>query len=331
MDARLYCDADIFERERSAIFQRSWQLVCLHDAVAAPGACLPVTIGGAALILLRGDDGILRAFRNACPHRGARLVEETRDCVDELQCPYHGWKFDTRGSLTDMPWFGQPSPLDPALYPLSKVGIAEWRGLIFVAIDPIEPLERQLGDLPDLLEPVPLENMATLGRSTFAADVNWKCYFDQFTENYHVPIVHAPDKSVEIWNYTVMTGDNTVTLAAPGDGMHFGGRWVWIWPSCTFSTFPGGAKLSRIEPTGPMSFGIHYQYLFERSAPLDENARQRVIQSTEAIFRDDVMACKLVQGNYASGSFQSGPLRADLENGTAYFQSRILDALGMAR
>lgn len=329
MDARFYCDPEIFSLERSKIFRRSWQLVCAADAVAASGTCLPFTIGGLAIIVIRGEDGVLRAFRNACPHRGAQLVDGARDCLGELQCPYHGWKFDTRGGVMDMPWFGQPTPLDPSRYSLAPVSVEEWNGLIFVAVDPVGPLADQLSDLPDLLADVSVASMTTLGCSSFTAEVNWKTYFDQFTENYHVPFVHAPDKSVAIWNYTVTTGDNTVTLAAPGGGMHFGGRWIWMWPNCTISTFPGGAKLSRVEPTGPLSFEIDYQYLFVDVSALDEAARQRVIDSTEAIFRDDVNACRLVQGNYSSGNFRSGPLRTDLENGTAYFQSAVLGALGM--
>lgn len=330
MEGRFYSDAQILARERTAIFRRTWQLVCAGETVAASGSCLPVTIGGLAIIVMRGTDGVLRAFRNACSHRGARLVGEGGvGCLEELRCPYHGWTFDTGGNLIDTPWFGQASPLDLSRFPLLQVQVEEWRELVFVAIDPAGPLVEQLGNLPDLLESVPLRSMTTLGQSSFAADVNWKTYFDQFTENYHVPVVHAPDKSVAIWNYTVTVGENTVTLAAPGDGMHFGGRWIWVWPNCTISTFPGGAKLSRVEPTGPTSFEIHYRYLFEHASSLDAAARQRVIDSTEAIFRDDVAACQLVQSNYASGNFQSGPLRPDLENGTAYFQARVLDALHM--
>lgn len=327
LPAHAYHDADVYRREQAAIFHRAWQLICERRAFNCAGDYFATSIGGIAILIMLGDDGGLRAFRNSCTHRGARLVPDGCGAAAALQCPYHAWQFDTRGLLTDTPWFGQPSPLDPARYPLEQIALQEWRGLVFVAVAPDCELATQLGDFPTLVRPIGLESLLPFGTSRLSADVNWKAYFDQFTENYHVPVVHAPDKSVEIWNYTVTTGENTITLAAPGGGMHFGGRWSWLWPNCTLSTFSGGVKLSRVEPTGPASFDIIYRYLFEPGAEPDAAACAQVIASTEAIFRDDLAACRLVQANYAHDNYRPGPLRPDLENGVAYFQARVREAV----
>lgn len=328
LEPQHYADPVVMAAERSAIFEKSWQLLGSEAALAAPGAYVATRLGGVDIFVLQGEDGRLRGFRNACSHRGARLLERGSGKCAQIRCPYHGWQYDTLGQLRDTPWFGEASPFDLDSLPLREIAVECWRGLVFAAIDPIGPLVAQLGDLPDELAAVPIETYRSQQKLQFSAPVNWKVYLDQFTENYHVPIVHAPDKSVHIENYTVTDRDGIVILAAPAQGMFFGGRWIWGWPNWTLTLFKGGMKTSRLEPTSPTSFDIYFEFFFDDASEGGAEARQRVIDATQAIFDDDIGAGLLVQANYAEGNARPGPLHPVLENGVAYFQSRIRAALG---
>src|SRR4051812_41229747 len=80
--------------EREAALRALPRIVTTSSALAL-GACVPLTGG---VLLVRDHDGTLRAFANACRHRGTRLVAEA--CAAKaLVCPYHGWTYDLAGTL----------------------------------------------------------------------------------------------------------------------------------------------------------------------------------------------------------------------------------------
>ena len=97
-----YTDDQILQRERALIFARSWQYAGRAAQVAEPGSFLATDAGGIPILVVRGDDGELRAFLNVCRHRGAVLTEGcgTRSTI---QCRYHAWTYDLDGSLRTAP------------------------------------------------------------------------------------------------------------------------------------------------------------------------------------------------------------------------------------
>lgn len=138
-----YIDPSGAAQEAAAIFAPNWQFVCHVSDLPAPGTAARFDCAGLSAVVLRGRTGELQAFRNACRHRGARLVEGDEHtglafCVDgRLRCPYHGWTYDETGALTAVPP-GQrfDADFDPSRHSLAPVHVAQWRGLVFVAFDP---------------------------------------------------------------------------------------------------------------------------------------------------------------------------------------------------
>ena len=88
---RYYVDPAVYRSERDAIFARHWQMLGPAAEVVEPGQYLAVEIANWKLFVLRGEDGLLRAFHNVCRHRGARLLEEGSGRCQTLRCPYHLW------------------------------------------------------------------------------------------------------------------------------------------------------------------------------------------------------------------------------------------------
>ncbi|HEX4610559.1 MAG TPA: Rieske (2Fe-2S) protein, partial [Urbifossiella sp.] len=92
-----YTDPAILAAEREAVFARSWQVVGRAEQVQAPGAFLTADIAGEPILVVRGEDGVLRGFFNVCRHRAAPIRTESCGTATKLRCRYHGWTYDLAG------------------------------------------------------------------------------------------------------------------------------------------------------------------------------------------------------------------------------------------
>ncbi len=176
--------------ESERLWTRVWQIACTEDCVPEPGDYWEYQIGPLSIIVLRDDDGALRAFQNACRHRGNLLLRGSGRGLREVRCGYHHWCYDLKGHLrgksTDDPLAGRPGPMS-----LVPVAVASWGGFVFVNPDPdCEPLEDFLEELPQELAWVGMEDFACSHFMTVPIACNWKTVVDAFIETYHLHAVH---------------------------------------------------------------------------------------------------------------------------------------------
>lgn len=329
LEGRFYADPAVFAAERERIFRGSWQLVGHDSAFGPAGSTKTIAIAGASLFVVRGEDGVLRAFRNVCRHRGAPLVAEDRPAgCAPIACPYHGWRYGLDGRLLETPWFGEDSPFDLPALSLIPAEIGLWRGLVFVAIEPREPLLDQLGEMPSHFAGTPLERMIEHDERGFVEAFDWKAYVDQFTDYYHSPAVHGSDERVGIDRFTADPIRRGMIMRAPDGLAFYGAQWVWTWPNLTIATFAGGVKISRIMPLAAGASEVRFLFLADPQAAVEPSALQRVVDATFHIFGEDAALLRQLQRNLASGSFEEpGPLHPRHERATAYFQQLVREAL----
>lgn len=191
----LYLDPARASQEAGSIFASAWQFVCHVSDLPAPGTAARFDCAGRSAVVLRSRAGELRAFRNACRHRGARLVDGDAHtglafCVDgRLRCPYHGWTYDDAGALISVPQ-GQvfDADFDPAQHALLPAHVDEWRGLVFVALDaPAESLASALdaaaADWPD---GAPMRRQIEPRSVPCAAD--WKLGVEHLLDTAHMAV-----------------------------------------------------------------------------------------------------------------------------------------------
>jgi choline monooxygenase len=326
---RHYVEPALYEAERQAIFQRCWQMLGPVSQVATPGQYLAVEIMGWKVFVIRGRDGVLRAFHNVCRHRGARLLAEGAGDCEILRCPYHLWIYDERGNLRAAPRFGEDPGFRFEDWPLKPVAVDTWRGLLFVAIAPETSLIDQLGDLPVEVADTPIEDFQPAAERRFVMRSNWKTYTDNFVEGYHIPGIHpAFLKVIEFDGFVTEARNGLVRMSAPQkDGSIYGGKWLWMWPNWTLSFFPGGMNTSRIAPLGVDNTELFYHFYFSDVSATTEAARARTIEINSGIVEEDFAICEHTQRNYASGAYRPGPLSPRHEAGVSYFQSTVLAAL----
>lgn len=194
----IYTDTERHAAEHRQVFRRTPLLACLSSDLPDPGSTLVFDAYGPSVIITRQADGGLAAFRNLCPHRGARLIARGGR-QDSFVCPFHGWRFDLAGklqyrALTD-------AFPDPATVELIRVAVAERHGLIFIqqegaggGID----LKDFLGPMDSLLETFQLDQAEPVGMDEITAELNWKLVVDVSCEGYHVPTTHPHSLSPQL-------------------------------------------------------------------------------------------------------------------------------------
>jgi choline monooxygenase len=332
LDTRFYVDAGLFESERQSIFRRHWQMIGPATRLRHAADYIAVDIAGWKLFAMRGRDGELRAFHNVCRHRGARLLPDGAGKCQILRCPYHQWVYDQNGALRQAPWFGDEPDFKPEDWPLEKAHLAEWRGLLFIGIDPAADLVEQLGDLPEEVADAPIETYVSLEEHRFTMRSNWKTYTDNFVEGYHIPGIHPGFmKVIDFPRFETVARKGMVRMTSPQkDGSIYGGKWLWMWPNWTLSVFPGGMNTSRINPTAVNSTDLLYDFYFADTSEAAEAARRRTIDVNCGIVREDFGICEHTQNNYASGAYTPGPLSPRHEQSVAYFQTLVKRAVAPA-
>ena len=191
LPGRAYHDPAFYAFERERFFGRDWQIVGRDEDVPAPGSYILATIDDEPLIVLRGRDGIVRAFYNVCQHRGTAVAEEPCGTVVRLQCPYHAWIYDLEGNLVRAKHTDDLAEFDFGSYGLRPVRLATWGGFLFATLAEEGPsLEDQLGDLVDHFARFDLASLRSARSATYEVDSNWKFIAENYSECYHCPGIH---------------------------------------------------------------------------------------------------------------------------------------------
>jgi phenylpropionate dioxygenase-like ring-hydroxylating dioxygenase large terminal subunit len=183
-----------FERERELIFRRAWLNVCRADDIPEPGDYLVKNVQTlrASIILVRGDDGKVRAFHNACRHRGNQVADGCGKRAAGFACGFHGWAYDRQGALQYVPDEEQFFDLPKAELGLKPVHCDTWAGFVFVnfAQRPAWTLDAYLGELGTGLGDYPFHTLVPIARYQARVKANWKVFIDAFQESYHAAFVH---------------------------------------------------------------------------------------------------------------------------------------------
>jgi phenylpropionate dioxygenase-like ring-hydroxylating dioxygenase large terminal subunit len=185
-----YTSPEFFARELELLWPRAWQLACTVDHVAEPGDFYEYQVGPYSVLVVRGDDGALRAFQNACRHRGSAICQGAGSGLTELRCPFHRWAWDLRGRLREIPSRRVFGVTNDEL-PLLGAQVGTWGPLVFVNLDPgSEPLEDFLAPVPADCAWARVDEFRCTAVVSVPARCNWKTLIDGFSETYHVQGLH---------------------------------------------------------------------------------------------------------------------------------------------
>ena len=188
----LYFDPEFFEAEKKAFLRAAPQVVCHESEIREPGEWRTLEYLGESVIVIRADDGQIRAFANVCRHRGSRLVDGSGGCAKLLTCPYHAWSYARDGRLVGVPHRNEYPGLQPAQLGLVPIALENWRGFLFVTLEPgAPPVAEMMAHYEDEVAPYRLMDLRVIGRVTIRPrSLNWKTIADNYSDGLHIPVGH---------------------------------------------------------------------------------------------------------------------------------------------
>jgi phenylpropionate dioxygenase-like ring-hydroxylating dioxygenase large terminal subunit len=188
----LYHDPGFLAAETKAFLRAAPQPVCHQSEIALAGEWRSLEYLGESVIVIRGDDGEVRAFANVCRHRGSRLVDGEAGCARVLTCPYHAWSYARDGRLVGVPQRGQYPGLDPEQLGLVPVALENWHGFLFVALDAGAPsVASMMAPYESEVAPYRFAELRPIGRVTMRSRaLNWKTIADNYSDGLHIPVGH---------------------------------------------------------------------------------------------------------------------------------------------
>lgn len=207
IDASRYTSKQWAAQESEKLWTQTWQIACTVDCVKDSGDYWVYEIDKLSIIITRDQNGSINAFQNFCRHRGAMLLNGSGTGLQDIQCPYHHWRYNLEGhrhkALQNDSMQGKPSSVS-----LLPVAVDTWAGFVFINPNPTcEPLSEYLESLPDELAWMGMEDFSCSTFMSLKVDCNWKVMVDAFIETYHLHAVHpqmiaiADDINTEIKLY----------------------------------------------------------------------------------------------------------------------------------
>jgi choline monooxygenase len=327
-----YTDTGIADLERKHVFGSSWQLVARTAQLEKPGEFVTATVAGEPIVVVRGTDGVLRAFFNVCRHHAAAVVTEKCGQAKQLRCPYHAWTYSCEGELKGVPDFHGVKNFDRAANGLVPTRVETWEKFVFVNLDPDAPsLASHLGKMVEQFAPLGLANLHFAGRREFILECNWKVFVDNYLDGgYHVPFLHTGLSSVlDYTKYTIDNFDTFCLQSSPVDATNAEqmtaevrkgqALYYWLYPNLMLNWYEGYLDTNYVVPLALDKMMVVFEFYF---ADVSEAARDRNKQSMDVSDRiqdEDHAICESVQKGLASRAYGAGRLSVRREGGEHLF------------
>lgn len=186
----LYISRDWHDREKEKLWKRVWQLACREEHIPEVGDHYVYEIAGLSYLIIRSAPGEIRAFPNACLHRGRQLKDFAGQC-SEIRCPFHAMTWELNGDLKRIPAPWEFEHIAPEQFKLPQVSVGTWGGFVFINPDPdAESLESFLGDLPEHFAKWEMRDRYVETHVSKLLRCNWKVAQEAFMECWHAAATH---------------------------------------------------------------------------------------------------------------------------------------------
>jgi phenylpropionate dioxygenase-like ring-hydroxylating dioxygenase large terminal subunit len=186
-----YTSAEFLQLEWDRIWTKVWLLGAIESDLREPGDFVATEIGRESVLLVRQQDGGVRAFYNVCLHRGNRLRPPGPGSAESFKCQYHHWEYALDGTFKRIPDLDTFPQGAPPCRGLKELPCGVWGGFVWFSLNPdVQPLQQYLDPIPQHLDPYHFPRMALTRDITVEWNCNWKASVDAFNESYHVQGIH---------------------------------------------------------------------------------------------------------------------------------------------
>ena len=358
-----YTSDAIFTAEQDKIFENMWFCAARSGELAEPGQFKKVQVGRESVLVVRGRDGVLRAFLNVCRHRGAALCTESEGQVKRnLQCPYHAWTYALDGKLVAAPNMASlkdstGAGIDRYQYGLVAVNLTEWLGYAWVCLadDPpsfedevVGEVTHRLGD-PAAIEHYDVENLSVGRRVVYDVAANWKLIVENFMECYHCATIHpeltevlpefakglaaqyyvghGAEFGTEISGFTIDGSAGFETLPGITEDQDRRYYAITVRPTVFVNLVPDHIIFHRMYPMAPDRTVVECDWLYTPDVVAQGRDVSRSVELFHRVNEQDFEACERTQPAMSSRAYRNGGVLVPSEHHIAEFHEWVVSRL----
>jgi len=355
LPAWTYNSDELTRLEMERVFLRNWMFVAHVSDLPNSGDYQCFAMANERAVVVRDQDGQVRAFHNVCRHRASRVVaDEKGHCGKTFICPFHGWSYNLDGTLKNIPRANAFPEIDKSQFGLKPVDCEVWQGMIFVRFGGDgQSVAETFSDAAEEIGLYRIEEMQPLDKPyQYNFDLDWKAVLDIDNEGYHVPIGHPELFDLVGGTYTdqpLESGlfrsfgsfkdrkhklqrnrDYVAALPAesylPESHQHL---WIYwgLFPGFVLTLFPDQIEIYQIYPTGnQQSVMAGATYALPDDRPEMRKARELNRDINSEVGNEDIRLIEWAAAGMRSSAFD-GALLSDLELGIGSFQNRLREIL----
>ena len=354
-----YASEELLELEYQELFLKGWQMVGHTCDLPNSGDFLTFDLWRDSVLVMRGKDQVIRAFLNVCRHRASRLLDGRGNCGGGIQCRYHGWSYRNDGTLSGIPKPENFPGVDKSKLGLQEVRMEIYRGHIFVNLRGDGPgVAVAMGPIDEELALYSPEGYQPIGEPKLEEwGCNWKLAWDNYQENYHIPIAHPCLHRMLVENDEGVALDSGINFGVfemreklskvPNERRYQeligctdhrfpegrGRRWLQVAmnPNMGIEYYPDLFALFQVFPLGP----DRSQIKLTCYSPPDLSAEEREMQEINMALLDEVndqdkVLIERIQRGVRTSGYQPGPL--SLEESAVYrFHEYIRERVPVTR
>jgi choline monooxygenase len=333
--AAWYTDPRVLELELRTVFRQSWQCAGRTSQVSTPGEYVASELpGGEPIVVVRGQDDVVRGFFNVCRHHAAAVVTDAHGTARQFRCPYHGWTYSLEGDLKGTPDFTGVCDFDRGANGLVQIQSASREQWIFVKPEAggLAADEFFGADLLSQLQALRLGTLQWMERRIYTLDCNWKVFVDNYLDGgYHVPhLHHGLDSVLDYSEYTISLGERFCLQSSPlvSDGadertlaVRHGDRasYYWIYPNFMINHYGRAMDTNLVIPRGVDRTEVVFDFYFSDTSAGARASNLASIEVSEQIQDEDVAICSSVQRGLRSRVYDTGRLSVRREAGEHLF------------
>jgi choline monooxygenase len=326
-----YLDRELFELERRRVFQRCWQPVVRVADLPEPGDYVAGCFAAMPWVVVRAEDGEVRAFHNVCRHKGREVVTGAGN-AELLVCGYHAWAYRLDGSLRRAPRMAGIEDFDVADMALTPLAAEVWGPWVWInGSGGPTPLRDELAELGTMFEARRWERLELAATKSWDIGCNWKVYVDNYLDGgYHIPHMHPSlDAQLDMDSYrTELFGRFSVQTSGSGEGVDRigeGAIYAWLYPNFMINVYGDCMDTNRVIAVGPDRCRVEYEFWF--APEVDEDFRVASIEQADVTQREDIEICESVQIGLQSPAYDRGRYAPRVEHGEHHFHQLHAEAL----
>jgi choline monooxygenase len=290
-------------------------------------------------VVVRDEDGELRAFYNVCRHHAAQVMIG-EGSTDTLVCPYHGWTYALDGRLVSAPELGGVRDFDRDCFGLKPMHVAQWGSFVFICMaEKPAPLADDLAVLHKRLHDMNVRGPHFVERRAYTIQCNWKVYVDNYLDGgYHVAHCHPGlAGQLDMSSYRTEVFDRFSIQSGlgsdqnPGEGTDFAERigdhvlYAWVYPNLMINRYGPMMDTNCVMPRGHDQTEVIFDYYFIEALGGERGFVEKSLAASDVVQREDVDICESVQRGLESSSYDKGRYSVKREAGEHHFH-RLLAA-----